>query len=201
MKEEQKKKLKVGGVIATVIGVLMMFGDSGATGFIISFLGVILIFAGYSKTKEPVKVVEKTPEQKAALVERDKKVKNALAIVFAVGAMFVSYAITSDSPTSVSTPQPEQQHYSQVCAQAEVYVKQLLKSPSTADFPTCNESRLIREPDNRFIVTSYVDSQNSFGAMIRTPWQVYLKYTPDDKVIFEDVRFDGKSIYDAGTTE
>lgn len=47
-------------------------------------------------------------------------------------------------------------------------LKDLLKSPSTAEFPSGSEQFVTRIDDNTFIINSYVDSQNSFGAMLRT---------------------------------
>jgi len=54
-------------------------------------------------------------------------------------------------------------------------VKNLLKSPSTADFPW-NDYRCSRSTDKLYRITSYVDSQNGFGAMIRTDYQISLEY-------------------------
>lgn len=65
---------------------------------------------------------------------------------------------------------------------AQAFVKDRLKAPATAKFAhftdghaeltgTCGEVR----------VTSYVDSQNSFGAMLRTHYTAVVKKTGDDK--------------------
>jgi len=51
-----------------------------------------------------------------------------------------------------------------VCAQNKI--KTMLKSPSSAKFPWGLKSSLIS--GNKYRVANYVDSQNSFGAMIRT---------------------------------
>lgn len=75
-----------------------------------------------------------------------------------------------------------------ICAQAYLAVEAQLKSPSTADFPSCRENRIMRSGD-RYVVTSYVDSQNSFGAQVRTPFQVYLYKTGEDSVAVDDITF------------
>lgn len=50
--------------------------------------------------------------------------------------------------------------YSQLC------VKEKLKSPASAEFPVdLNNVKIVN--DSTFIINSYVDSQNSFGAMLR----------------------------------
>lgn len=51
-----------------------------------------------------------------------------------------------------------------VCAQNQV--ESMLKSPSTADFPFDNGR--IGYEDGLFMIANYVDSQNGFGAMVRT---------------------------------
>jgi len=57
-------------------------------------------------------------------------------------------------------------------------VKDFLKSPSTADFPNISEWKFHKDRE-KIITQSYVDSQNSFGAMIRSEFQITL--TPDGK--------------------
>jgi galactitol-specific phosphotransferase system IIB component len=54
----------------------------------------------------------------------------------------------------------------------EGLIKTQLKSPSTAKFPgTLDTDYVIRQLDDQmYVVSSWVDSQNSFGAMIRTKY-------------------------------
>lgn len=63
-------------------------------------------------------------------------------------------------------------------------VRDLLKSPSTADFPSFSASgvRSIRTADCEFSISAYVDAQNDFGAMVRTPFQA--KMTTDGESWF-----------------
>ena len=55
-------------------------------------------------------------------------------------------------------------------------IESILKSPSTAKFPNILHWAFAKNPD-RILVQSYVDSQNSFGATIRSEFQV--TFTPD----------------------
>lgn len=53
----------------------------------------------------------------------------------------------------------------------EDFVRASLKSPSTAKFPGVFDGRadhVKRTEHNRYLIVSYVDSQNGFGAMLRT---------------------------------
>lgn len=62
---------------------------------------------------------------------------------------------------------------------AQDYVKQGLKSPSTAEFPgtfwSVDDCTVARYKDT-VTVQSYVDSQNSFGAMVRSNFKVQLSF-------------------------
>lgn len=66
-----------------------------------------------------------------------------------------------------------------LCNAAISDVKSYLKAPATAQFPEANDGSAwdISWDDDYFYVSSYVDSQNSFGALIRT--QFTATYTWD----------------------
>jgi hypothetical protein len=55
---------------------------------------------------------------------------------------------------------------------AQEPVKSLLVSPASADFPPFSEAGVTttRTADCSFSVNAYVDAQNGFGAIIRTPF-------------------------------
>ncbi len=56
------------------------------------------------------------------------------------------------------------------------FVQQNLKAPTTAQFPSSNEATIVRLNTGRWSVLSYVDSENSFGAMIRSDWGCQISY-------------------------
>ncbi len=64
----------------------------------------------------------------------------------------------------------------------------MLKAPSTADFPSISKFRygVVKK---QLLVQSYVDSQNGFGAQIRTKFICYFDLREDDIVIV-DIKFD-----------
>ena len=65
----------------------------------------------------------------------------------------------------------------EVSAASEHYVSQKLKAPATASFPT-NEADWIIAKEGRVVTCrSYVDAQNSFGAMIRQRFSIQLQCT------------------------
>ena len=69
--------------------------------------------------------------------------------------------------------------------QAESFVTEKLKSPSTAEFGFANVTDL---GNDEYEVTSYVDSQNSFGGIVRTDYSCKVKFTESGtKYIIEDL--------------
>lgn len=55
------------------------------------------------------------------------------------------------------------------------FVKKRLRSPSTADFPFGGHRNVKPLGNDRYLVESYVDSQNSFGATVRTNFRGVIK--------------------------
>ncbi len=66
---------------------------------------------------------------------------------------------------------------------SQSFLKDRLKAPSTASFPWYSDSSVTvtHEGAGVFTVRAYVDSRNSFGAMLRTRYTCKLKDKGDDK--------------------
>jgi hypothetical protein len=112
--------------------------------------------------------------------------------------------ITSTGGPSSSVSRPataEQKTYSDVEAlvEAEHIVSGYLKAPSTAQFPSMSDATIEDLANNGFKVSSYVDSQNGFGAMIRSNWTVLFEYTDNDMVNIYQVIVDGEALYTRDT--
>lgn len=74
----------------------------------------------------------------------------------------------------------------------ENWVKERLKSPSTAEFPGVFEGKLdnIEKANQRYYIESYVDAQNSFGAMIRINWSCSTTQYEEDKWRLNNINLD-----------
>ena len=73
---------------------------------------------------------------------------------------------------------------------AEECVKQRLKSPSTAEFAGLFEKKdhVTKIGPDKYQIRSYVDAQNSFGAMIRNQWSCTITlYNDGDSYKCENV--------------
>lgn len=56
------------------------------------------------------------------------------------------------------------------------FVKAKLVAPSTAEFPSFSDVKVTKAGECKFTVLGYVDSQNSFGAMLRTTYSADVRY-------------------------
>lgn len=63
--------------------------------------------------------------------------------------------------------------------QCKHLVSERLKSPSTADFPFLDRDAW-RFSDQTYVIKSYVDAQNSFGAMMRNNWYCKIQFVAGD---------------------
>lgn len=85
----------------------------------------------------------------------------------------------------------------QIKTLAEETVKKILKAPSTAKFPgsfiSPFEDWNISKNGNKFTVSSYVDSQNGFGAMIRSEFTITYEWK-DGTVKVVSMIFDGEKV-------
>jgi hypothetical protein len=91
-------------------------------------------------------------------------------------------AAETDKPQSVTKPSAPDKTLAWVMAQR--FVKKHLKSPGSADFGGISEhqdpeSCVTFDGDGVYSITGWVDSQNSFGAKLRTSFNVVLLYKPD----------------------
>lgn len=82
----------------------------------------------------------------------------------------------------------------EVCVEAQMQLKNYLKSPSTAKFPSCSTFSITKSENETYTVNSYVDSQNGFGAMVRSNWTVKYHYLGENNVSIDSVVMDGKTL-------
>lgn len=76
---------------------------------------------------------------------------------------------------SKSTPSPDDDK-AMAITMAQHFVKDGLKSPSSASFPwSFNEYSVSQGANGRWSVSGYVDAANSFNAKIRTRWSVEMR--------------------------
>ena len=67
------------------------------------------------------------------------------------------------------------------------FLKDRLRSPSTAEFPWASTGRVTYLGICRHRVRSYVDAQNAFGAVIRNDWVAVVRYKGDEIWVLENI--------------
>jgi hypothetical protein len=71
---------------------------------------------------------------------------------------------------------------------AEFFVEKRLVSPKTAEFPPERDQIIKPKGECRFEIVSHVDSQNSFGALVRSTYFAVVQYRPStEKWHLEDI--------------
>lgn len=96
--------------------------------------------------------------------------KVALAIIIILVLLgLIGSLFTGGNHGSLSKTVTVQQHDEKEAFYiSQQIVEKILKAPSTAKFPWFSESEVRGLSDGSYHVKSYVDSQNSFGAMLRS---------------------------------
>jgi hypothetical protein len=99
-------------------------------------------------------------------------------LVFFGTILFIVFALSGCTSSSSTPTSTSHDNASMAYVQAENFVKLSLKSPSTAKFPFFGEGK--ETTTDTYIVDSYVDSQNGFGAMIRSNFSITLQFIGGD---------------------
>ena len=112
---------------------------------------------------------------------KQKQNQNAIIgfIVLAV-IIFVLIKLCSggDRPES-NIPWDQEDHSLDAWVYTKIYVENALKSPRTAKFPW-DYSEFVTRNGTTYMINSYVDAENSFGAMIRTYYKATVKEVSED---------------------
>ncbi|MHB1051178.1 MAG: hypothetical protein ACYC09_13955 [Bacteroidota bacterium] len=71
-----------------------------------------------------------------------------------------------------------------VYSMATYFVEQKLVSPSSADFAPMSRAEIgpLKNKPSQYLVRSYVDAQNGFGAMVRTRFEIIMSYDKETDV-------------------
>jgi hypothetical protein len=106
------------------------------------------------------------------------KYKNTIILIVLV--LIVSLISSCDTEIEQNSFIEDTTNKQDAFRMSKQFVTKNLKAPSTADFPWYTESFVIDLGKGRYSVSAYVDSENSFGAKIRTPYTCTLSYEGND---------------------
>jgi len=126
--------------------------------------------------------VDKKPTSKVPVI--------SLIVVLVVIAILIGVGFSCCSGGCGADTEKETGHSKvEAWTAAQLEVERNLKSPSTADYPWSYDEYVDKIDDNTFIVRAYVDSENSFGAKVRTNFSCTVKFTGEDTYIVKDLEF------------
>jgi hypothetical protein len=128
-------------------------------------------FAGTSVNPQYVTVV---PIEK---VKRGDTITAWVTIIVVVGILYSCMAV-SDEPAAPPSPITGAELESYAAVYCKDLVKNSLKSPKSADFPWGDRAIF---SGGQYVMNSYVDAQNSFGAEIRTHFRCVLQHSGNDE--------------------
>lgn len=161
-KEYLKKRTSTRVVVGTILAILAGMGVYFWLGVQIGFFWTLLLLS--------VIVVIAVGRAKNMFGEQGAK-RFTMSIIWALVCVWgvTGYIWISRIPPA---PPMDQTNDVWVQVQAQEILRNFLKSPSTAKFPSTSSATIERYKDNFFFVSSYVDAQNSFGVPIRNTWSV-----------------------------
>lgn len=136
---------------------------------------------------------EKREEQKReAMIASNRKTAKGCLIAFSV--LCIGFAATCalivremDSPESQAAIEDIARCGTESAAfvYSKDFVKERLRSPSTAEFPPYSGAEGVeieKMECGRYEVHAYVDASNAFGAPIRNRYSALMMYDPDEEV-------------------
>jgi hypothetical protein len=151
---------------------------------IITLLIALGVFAIIRKAKN-----KKTMPMDSSIKAKPHKVLKYTLTAIAVFVCAIGFiALMAHSEDMAKTKEPNK---IEAYTMAEQFVQKRLKAPSTAKFPYSSEATIDYDSGTKeWTVNSYVDAQNSFGAMMRTNYTVKVKYLGDDKWSLLDINME-----------
>jgi len=134
--------------------------------------------------EERERIYEEEKAKREAEEEKEKKMKEkidaasgcfTLVVILAFVVFFFSNCGGSSNSSSSSTTSKQPDKFD-AYVMSQLFVEDALKAPSTAKFPVYSEDMVVDGGDGSFIVSAYVDAQNSFGAMMRSNYVCIMQY-------------------------
>lgn len=120
----------------------------------------------------PAPMSSASPEKATNAPTTIKTVPGLILIVVVSSVLIWS---KSGETTSDNTQNRHQSSDTSAFVQCKNFVQERLRAPATADFPFLERTSWDMG-NNTWVVKSHVDSQNGFGAMIRSKWYCKVQY-------------------------
>lgn len=129
--------------------------------------------------------------------EKGRPPSAIVQLVFLMGLLFLVFYASSvifdffDRPPAITQAPPAKEYRAPrpmreddeggAYVWARDFVRQRLKAPRTAEFPSVWNVHFTDMGDRKWRVVSYVDAQNAFGAEVRTYYDAVVRYVGKDR--------------------
>ena len=127
------------------------------------------------------------------MTEKKKKKVTVLrlAVWFFVGVIVIGLLTDQGNPNKISpsagSNEPTSNQTVMAKLRCEANVENMLRSPGSAKFAGHLKTTVTKKTEDTFRVKSFVDSQNSFGAMLRTNYTCTVKELGKDRWVVVDL--------------
>ena len=123
-----------------------------------------------------------------------KKICISILIIFLLCVLSACSSTSNNNSTTTkqehSTVEPKPKHSpAEASVMAEQFAQKKLKSPGSAKFQSFLDQKIEDLGEGKYKISSYVDSQNSFGALVRNNYTCTLKYIDNNKWQLENLEF------------
>ena len=135
------------------------------------------------------------PQPAGQAAKRKEGPRPFLIFLLIMGVIMLFYFMFSGGGNSGS-----QKSYSEADYKAGLYtlaekqVKAHLKAPSTAKLCKMSETEFQKGSDGVYMMTGWVDAENSYGAMLRSTWGI-MAQADGEKMTMIYLTIDGKTVY------
>jgi hypothetical protein len=148
-----------------------------------------VVIAERQRIKKEAEIKKQQEETEKAVGKKYKRqVLSFFGLLAAIVIVIAGYSIINAPPrydaTDILKEAEEKRHKAEFEKEyqandayytATQFIKKRLKSPSTAEFPNPKYARIqLLEDGATYKIYGYVDSQNSYGAMLRVNWYAKL---------------------------
>ncbi|MBA3704420.1 MAG: hypothetical protein H0W84_00525 [Bacteroidetes bacterium] len=100
-------------------------------------------------------------------------------LVIIIVILFIAFKACENTDSTISEAKKPEEMKSEAYITSQNFMKRNLKAPASADFPF-DEYTFQYTNDNIFIINSYVDAQNSFGAQLRINYEAKMQWNGSD---------------------
>lgn len=130
-----------------------------------------------ARAQEERQTTEVAPAPESASTIAPKKVAKGPTTINTVPGLIIIVLVSSLGMWAMSEETTPKKKINDASAyvQCKNFVMERLRAPATADFPFMDYTAWDMGNDT-WVVKSYVDSQNGFGAMIRSNWHCKVQY-------------------------